>query len=85
MLSRNAKQSLKANNGSIQHALRCQKLKAGSALQARDKEMLMPKTGLEETERLVHSTHEQHIRIRAYEIYLQRGGQPGNELEIGFR
>ena len=36
---------------------------------------------VEETERLVHSTHEQQIRIRAYEIYLQRGGQPGNELE----
>ncbi len=38
-------------------------------------------TAVEETEGLAHSTHEQQIRIRAYEIYLQRGGQPGYELE----
>ena len=38
-------------------------------------------TAVEETEGLVHSTHEQQIRIRAYEIYLQRGGHPGYELE----
>ena len=37
--------------------------------------------GAEKTEGLAHSKHEQDIRIRAYEIYLQRGGQPGNELE----
>ena len=36
---------------------------------------------VEEAEGLVHSTHEEKIRIRAYEIYLQRGGQPGYELE----
>jgi Protein of unknown function (DUF2934) len=29
----------------------------------------------------VVQTREQEIRIRAYEIYLQRGGQPGRELE----
>ena len=28
-----------------------------------------------------HSTREQEIRNRAYEIYLQRGGLPGYELE----
>ena len=38
-------------------------------------------TAVEETEGLTHSTHEQEIRIRAYEIYLQRGGQLGYELE----
>jgi hypothetical protein len=31
-------------------------------------------------ERLLHSTREQEIRIRAYEIYLQREGQPGHKL-----
>ena len=38
-------------------------------------------TAVEETEGLVHLTHEQQIRICAYEIYLHRGGQPGYELE----
>jgi hypothetical protein len=38
-------------------------------------------TTVGETEGPVHSTHEEQIRIRAYEIYLQRGGQPGYELE----
>jgi hypothetical protein len=40
-----------------------------------------PGTAVEERERLLHSTSEQEIRGRAYEIYLQRGAQPGNELE----
>ena len=40
-----------------------------------------PETTVEERNGLVHSKHEQEIRIRAYEIYLQRGGQPGSELE----
>jgi len=30
---------------------------------------------------VTRSTREQEIRIRAYEIYLQRGEQAGNELE----
>jgi hypothetical protein len=38
-------------------------------------------TAVEETERLAHSTHEHQIRNRAYEIYLQRGGQSGYELK----
>ena len=38
-------------------------------------------TAVEETEGLVHLIHEQQIRNRAYEIYLQRGRQPGYELE----
>lgn len=40
-----------------------------------------PETAVEEREGLLHSTREQKIRIRAYEIYLQRGEQPGNELD----
>ena len=34
---------------------------------------------------LLHSTREQEMRIRAYEIYLQRWGQPGHELEDWLR
>jgi hypothetical protein len=38
-------------------------------------------TAVEEREGLLDSTREQEIRARAYEIYLQRGGQPGDEVE----
>ena len=40
-----------------------------------------PGTAVEERGRLLHSTGEQAIRDRAYEIYMQRGAQPGYELE----
>ena len=40
-----------------------------------------PDTEVEERERSLHSTDEQAIRDRAYEIYLLRGAQPGYELE----
>jgi len=40
-----------------------------------------PGTAVEERERLLQSTLEQEIRNRAYEIYLQRGAQPGYEVE----
>ena len=40
-----------------------------------------PEIAAEEREGLLHATREQEIRIRAYEICLQRGGQPGYELE----
>jgi Protein of unknown function (DUF2934) len=36
---------------------------------------------LEKQDRLLLSTREQEIRLRAYEIYLARGSQPGDELE----
>jgi len=36
---------------------------------------------LGESERLSHLVSEQETRERAYEIYLQRGAQPGHELE----
>ena len=38
-------------------------------------------TAAEKREGLLHSSREQAIRNRAYEIYLQRGGQCGHELE----
>jgi hypothetical protein len=40
-----------------------------------------PVTAAEEREDLLYSSREQEIRNRAYGIYLQRGGQPGCELE----
>jgi hypothetical protein len=40
-----------------------------------------PSTAVEESERLLQSTHEQEIRNRAYEIYLQRGAESGYEVE----
>ena len=40
-----------------------------------------PGTADEERERLLQSTRDQEIRNRAYEIYLQRGAQPGHEVE----
>jgi Protein of unknown function (DUF2934) len=40
-----------------------------------------PGTAVKEMERLLHSTGEQEIRDRAYEIYLKRGARPGYELE----
>jgi len=44
-------------------------------------EPTQPETAAEEREVLLRSTREAEIRNRAYEIYLQRGGQPGYELE----
>ena len=40
-----------------------------------------PNTAAEEREGLLHSSREQEIRNRAFEIYLQRGEQSGYELE----
>jgi hypothetical protein len=39
------------------------------------------RTAVGEREQLLHSVGEQEIRDRAYEIYLQRGAQPGSELD----
>lgn len=44
-------------------------------------EATQPETAVEEREVLLYSTREEEIRNRAYEIYLERGGQPGYELE----
>jgi hypothetical protein len=54
---------------------------ASKAKAIRDTDSTQPGTAVEERERLLHSTGEQEIRDRAYEIYLQRGAQPGFELE----
>jgi len=40
-----------------------------------------PGTAVEETESLLRPTREEEIRNRAYKIYLQRGAQPGYEVE----
>ena len=40
-----------------------------------------PDTASGEREGLLHFSREQALRNRAYEIYLQRGGQSGYELE----
>jgi Protein of unknown function (DUF2934) len=44
-------------------------------------EATQPERAVEEGEVLLCSTREEEIRNRAYEIYLQRGRQPGHELE----
>ena len=44
-------------------------------------ETTQSETAAEEREMLLHSMRDEEIRNRAYEIYLQRGGQPGYELE----
>ena len=44
-------------------------------------EATQTETAVEEREVLLRSTREEEIRNRAYEIYLQRGGQSGYELE----
>jgi hypothetical protein len=30
---------------------------------------------------IIHSASEEQIRARAFELYLERGGEPGHELE----
>ena len=43
-------------------------------------EPMQTETAAEERDGLLDQTREQEIRNRAYEIYLQRGEQPGDEL-----
>ena len=40
-----------------------------------------PGAEVEQRDRLLQAASEQEIRLRAYEIYLERGAQPGRELE----
>ena len=40
-----------------------------------------PGVEAEERDRSARSGDEQEIRYRAYEIYLERGAQPGHDLE----
>ena len=44
-------------------------------------EATQPETAVEQREVLLRSTRDEEIRNCAYEIYLQRGGQPGYALE----
>ena len=48
-------------------------------------EPMQTETAAEEREGLLDQTREQEIRNRAYEIYLQRGEQPGDELSDWLR
>jgi hypothetical protein len=54
---------------------------ASKAQMIRSTAATQPETAAEEREVLLRSTREEEIRNLAYEIYLQRGGQPGYELE----
>lgn len=44
-----------------------------------------PEAGVEEGELSLQSTREQEISNRAYEIYLRRGGDPGDEAQDWFQ
>jgi hypothetical protein len=44
-----------------------------------------PGTAVREKERVLPATREQEIRNRAYEIYLQRGAEPGCDVEDWLR
>jgi Protein of unknown function (DUF2934) len=44
-----------------------------------------PGAGVEEAELLLQSKREQEIRIRSYEIYLQRGEESGDEAQDWFQ
>ena len=48
---------------------------------AENSEALDPGAEAQEQDRLRDSTHEEEIRRRAYEIYLERGEEPGHDLE----
>ena len=44
-----------------------------------------PGAGIEKAELLLQSTREQEIRNRAYEIYLDRGAEPGDDVQDWFQ
>ena len=50
------------------------------ASKATSSEALKPGAEPREQDRLLDSTREENIRHRAYEIYLDRGGEPGHDL-----
>jgi hypothetical protein len=50
------------------------------ASKATRSEALNPGAEPQEQDRLLDSTREENIRRRAYEIYLDRGGEPGHDL-----
>jgi hypothetical protein len=48
-------------------------------------ETTQPKAEVEESELLLQSTSEQEIRNRAYEIYLHRGAESGDDAQDWFQ
>ena len=54
---------------------------ASKAAIVRSTDPTEPDTATKESEGLLHSSRQQAVRNRAYEIYLQRGEQSGYELE----
>ena len=54
---------------------------ASKAAIVRSTDPTEPDTAAKESEGLLHFSRQQAVRNRAYEIYLQRGGQSGYELE----
>ena len=58
---------------------------ASKAKMRRSTEPGLPVAEVEQRDHLPQAANEQHIRRRAYEIYLERGAQPGHELEDWLR
>ena len=61
---------------------------AGSTSKAKTiggSETTQPGAGVEESELLLKSTREPEIRNRAYEIYLQRGAESGDDAQDWFQ
>ena len=54
---------------------------ASKAKMRHSTELRQPGAEVEQRDRLPQAASEQEIRRRAYEIYLERGAQPGHELE----
>ena len=58
---------------------------ASKAKMSHSTEPRQPGAEVEQRDRLPQAANEQEIRRRAYEIYLERGAQPGHELEDWLR
>jgi hypothetical protein len=58
---------------------------ASKAKMRHSSEPRQPGAGVEQRDRLPQAVSEQEIKRRAYEIYLERGAQPGHELEDWLR
>ena len=54
---------------------------ASKAKMRRSTEPSQPGGEVEQRDRLPQAANDREIRRRAYEIYLERGGEPGRELE----
>jgi Protein of unknown function (DUF2934) len=54
---------------------------ASRATSIESNEAVDPGAEAQEQDRSWRSTREENIRHRAYEIYLERGGEPGHALE----